>query len=69
METFVADGGLPGEDAPDDCHGVAWSLPHQIETGPNPVLTVRPGPAAGEWQHRLWQRCVNAGLVAGEPAD
>ncbi|WP_328550641.1 MULTISPECIES: hypothetical protein [unclassified Streptomyces] len=39
METFVADGGLPGEDAPDGCHGVAWSLPHLIETGPNPVLT------------------------------
>ncbi|WP_405579504.1 hypothetical protein [Streptomyces sp. NBC_01092] len=53
---------------PDDCHGVAWSLLHLIETGPNPVFTVRPEPDANEWRHRLWQRCVNSGLVADEPA-
>ena len=53
---------------PDDCYGVAWTLLHMIETGPNPVFGVRPGPQAGEWQHRLWQRCVNGGLVADEPA-
>lgn len=51
---------------PDDCYGVAWSLLHLIETGPNPVFTVRPAPDANEWRHRLWQRCVNGGLVAGE---
>ncbi|MFJ8534909.1 hypothetical protein [Streptomyces sp. NPDC093591] len=53
---------------PDDCYGVAWTLLHLIETGPNPVFTVRPGPDANEWRHRLWQRCVNAGLVADEAA-
>jgi hypothetical protein len=53
---------------PDDCYGVAWTLLHLIETGPNPVFDVRPGPDSGEWQHRLWQRCVNAGLVTDEPA-
>ncbi|MFE6056806.1 hypothetical protein ACFQ6N_39225 [Kitasatospora sp. NPDC056446] len=48
---------------PDDCYGLAWSLLHLIETGPNPVLTEKPGPAANEWRHRLWQRALNAGLV------
>ncbi|WP_448318216.1 hypothetical protein [Streptomyces sp. CO7] len=48
---------------PDDCYGVAWSLLHLIETGPNPVLTVRPAPDANEWHHRLFDRAVNAGLV------
>lgn len=48
---------------PDDCHGVAWSLLHLIETDPNLVLTVKPAPDANEWQDRLWTRAVNAGLV------
>jgi hypothetical protein len=59
---------LAGCFGPDDCYGVAWTLLHLIETGPNPVYTVRPAPEANEWQHRLWQRCVNAGLVADEPS-
>ncbi len=50
---------------PDDCYGVAWTLLHLIETGPNPVLTNEPGLDANEWQHRLWQRAVNGGLVPG----
>ncbi|MCL8012620.1 hypothetical protein [Streptomyces sp. AS02] len=49
---------------PDDCYGVAWTLLHLIETGPNPVLTVRPAAEENEWRHRLWQRAVNGGLVA-----
>ncbi|WP_438491465.1 hypothetical protein [Streptomyces asiaticus] len=48
---------------PDDCHGVAWTLLHLIETGPNPVLTVKPEPDANEWRDRLWMRALNAGLV------
>ncbi|MFJ9248623.1 hypothetical protein [Streptomyces sp. NPDC101776] len=41
---------------PDDCYGVAWTLLHLIETGPDPVLTVRPAPDANEWQRRLYER-------------
>ncbi|MFE0254980.1 hypothetical protein [Streptomyces sp. NPDC059010] len=26
------------------------------------------GPGANEWQHTVWQRCVNAGLVADVPS-
>lgn len=54
---------------PDDCYGVAWTLLHLIETGPNPVLTVRPAADENEWRHRLWRRAVNGGLVADETAD
>jgi hypothetical protein len=50
---------------PDDCYGVAWTLLHLIETGPNPVLTTQPAPEANEWQHRLWARAVNGDLVPG----
>ncbi|MFF9337633.1 hypothetical protein [Streptomyces albogriseolus] len=48
---------------PDDCYGVAWTLLHLIETGPNPVLTTGPGPDANEWHQRLHTRAVNAGLL------
>ncbi|MEW2488801.1 hypothetical protein [Streptomyces sp. NPDC048411] len=48
---------------PDDCYGVAWSLLHLIETGPNPVLTAEPDPSANEWHRTLWKRAVNGGLV------
>ena len=48
---------------PDGCYGLAWSLLHLIETGPNPVLVTRPAPDANEWHHRLWQRAVNGGLI------
>lgn len=51
---------------PDDCYGVAWSLLHLIETGPNPVLTTKPDPEANEWHHTLWTRAVNGGLVPGD---
>jgi hypothetical protein len=51
---------------PDDCYGVAWSLLHLIETGPNPVLTIKPAPDANEWHHTLWARIVNSGLGAGD---
>jgi hypothetical protein len=51
---------------PDDCYGVAWTPLHLIETGPDPVFTVRPGADAGECPHRLWQRAVNGGLVTDE---
>lgn len=56
---------LAGCFGPDDCYGVAWSLLHLIETGPNPVLTTRPAADAGEWSHRLYDRAVRAGLVEG----
>ena len=48
---------------PDDCYGVAWTLLHLIETGPNPVQTIQPAPDANEWEHRLWARAVNGGLM------
>ncbi|MER6144689.1 hypothetical protein ABT174_32385 [Streptomyces sparsogenes] len=48
---------------PDDCYGVAWTLLHLIETGPNPVLTLDPGPDANEWHQRLYLRAVNGGLI------
>lgn len=48
---------------PDDCYGVAWTLLHLIETGPNPVLTTEPAPGANEWHHTLWARIVNSGLA------
>ncbi|MET8790412.1 hypothetical protein [Streptomyces pseudogriseolus] len=47
---------------PDDCYGVAWTLLHLIETGPNPVLTTDPGPDANEWHQRLYNRAVNGEL-------
>lgn len=55
---------LAGCFGPDDCYGVAWSLLHLIETGPNPVLTTRPA-ADAKWSHRLYDRAVRAGLVEG----
>ncbi|MFG2027686.1 hypothetical protein [Streptomyces sp. NPDC048825] len=48
---------------PDDCYGVAWTLLHLIETGPNPVLTTQPAPDANEWHQRLYDRAVNGGLI------
>ncbi|WP_328684034.1 hypothetical protein OG226_36340 [Streptomyces sp. NBC_01261] len=41
---------------PDDCYGVAWTLLHLIETGPNPALTVEPASDANEWHRRLYGR-------------
>ncbi|MFD7560573.1 hypothetical protein ACFV9E_39525 [Streptomyces sp. NPDC059835] len=46
---------------PDDCYGVAWTLLHLVETGPNPVLTTKPAPDANEWHHRLYDRAVSEG--------
>lgn len=43
---------------PDDCYGVAWTLLHLIETGPNPALNAKPAPDANEWHHRLCDRIV-----------
>ncbi|MFI6462174.1 hypothetical protein [Streptomyces sp. NPDC050538] len=43
---------------PDDCYGVAWTLLHLIETGPNPVLAAEPAPDADEWHQRLYRRAV-----------
>ncbi|MDQ0941766.1 hypothetical protein [Streptomyces sp. V1I1] len=51
---------------PDDCYGVAWTLLHLIETGPNPGLTTKPAPDANEWHDRLWRRAVNVGLDPGD---
>ncbi len=48
---------------PDDCYGVAWTLLHLIEAGPNPVLTTEPDRDANEWHHTLWARIVNSGLA------
>ncbi|MFE4666992.1 hypothetical protein ACFRI7_22285 [Streptomyces sp. NPDC056716] len=48
---------------PDDCYGVAWTLLHLIETGPNPVLSADPGPGANEWHQRLYDRAVRGGLT------
>ncbi|MEV5332744.1 hypothetical protein [Streptomyces werraensis] len=48
---------------PDDCYGVAWTLLHLIETGPNPVLATDPGPDANEWHQRLYLRAVSGGLI------
>ncbi|MFH8714115.1 hypothetical protein OHB11_18800 [Streptomyces zaomyceticus] len=48
---------------PDDCYGMAWSLLHLIESGPNPVLAVDPGPDSNEWHQRLYLRAVNSGLI------
>ncbi|MFZ3493354.1 hypothetical protein ACODT5_09030 [Streptomyces sp. 5.8] len=43
---------------PDDCYGVAWTLLHLIETGPNLVLKTKPAPDANEWPHRLYDRAA-----------
>ncbi|MEW1827459.1 hypothetical protein [Streptomyces sp. NPDC088196] len=43
---------------PDDCYGVAWTLLHLIETGPNPVLAVEPAPDADEWHQSLYRRAA-----------
>ncbi|GAA4907761.1 hypothetical protein GCM10023237_29300 [Streptomyces coeruleoprunus] len=48
---------------PDVCYGVAWTLLHLIETGPNPVLATDPGRDANEWHQRLFLRAVNGGLI------
>ncbi|MER7742795.1 hypothetical protein ABTX34_31560 [Streptomyces sp. NPDC096538] len=48
---------------PGDCYGLAWSLLHLVETGPDPVLTADPGPDANAWHRRLFLRAANAGLV------
>ncbi|WP_240363264.1 MULTISPECIES: hypothetical protein [unclassified Streptomyces] len=50
---------------PDDCYGVAWTLLHLIETGPNPVLTAPPAAEANGWHHTLWRRIVHGGLAPG----
>ncbi|MFB7652548.1 MULTISPECIES: hypothetical protein [unclassified Streptomyces] len=42
----------------EDCYGVAWTLLHLIETGPNPVLKTKPAPDANERHHRLYDRAV-----------
>lgn len=47
---------------PDDCYGVAWTLLHLIETGPNPVLAADPGPDANAWHRRLHGRAVGVVL-------
>lgn len=54
---------LTGRFGPDDCYGVAWTLLHLIETGPNPVLTTRPARDDNEWHRTLYLRAVNAGLI------
>ncbi|MEU8935157.1 hypothetical protein AB0D30_35375 [Streptomyces sp. NPDC048409] len=48
---------------PDDCYGVAWTLLHLVETGPNPAFTTKPEPDANEWHQRLYDRAVFAGLI------
>ncbi|MFG2970298.1 hypothetical protein ACGFZS_44220 [Streptomyces sp. NPDC048288] len=48
---------------PDDGHGVAWTVLHLIETGPNPVLTTWADPDANEGHHRR-----NNGSVFDAPA-
>ncbi|MDT0386035.1 hypothetical protein [Streptomyces dubilierae] len=48
---------------PDDCYGVAWTLLHLIETGPNPALPIDPGPDANEWHQRPYLRAVNGGVT------
>lgn len=48
---------------PDDCYGMAWTLLHLIETGPNPVLTSKPAAGANEWHQRLYDRAVFGGLI------
>jgi hypothetical protein len=48
---------------PDDCYGVAWTLLHLVETGPNPVLPTDPGPDANEWHQRLLHRAMNGRLI------
>ena len=47
----------------DDCYGVAWTLLHLIETGPNPVRTAQPAPHANEWHQRPYDRAVFGGLI------
>ncbi|MET8272632.1 hypothetical protein ACWD62_22360 [Streptomyces sp. NPDC005146] len=47
----------------DDCYGVAGTLLHLIETGPNLVLTTDPAPEANEWRRWLYDRAVFAGLI------
>ncbi|HET6355112.1 hypothetical protein [Streptomyces sp.] len=49
---------------PDDCYGVAWTLMHLIETGPNPVLTTQPAADANEWHRRLYDRAVFGGHIS-----
>ena len=49
---------------PDDCYGLAWTLLHLIEAGPNPVLRGKPTADANEWYFRLWTRADNAGLYS-----
>ncbi|MFD7668119.1 hypothetical protein [Streptomyces sp. NPDC059788] len=53
---------------PDDCYGVAGSLLHLIETGPNPVLSEDPDPGANEWVQRLYARAVCGELIQGAAA-
>lgn len=53
---------------PDDCYGLAWTLLHLIETGPNPVFTSKPEPDANAWHHTLWMRAVAGGLVIATEA-
>ncbi|MEU7151245.1 hypothetical protein AB0B15_24945 [Streptomyces sp. NPDC045456] len=50
---------------PDDCYGLAWTLLHLIETGPNPAVTVDPGSGANEWVQRIYDRAVCGGLIPG----
>lgn len=53
---------LVGLFGPDDCHGLAWSLLHLIETAPGWPLTDCLQPIGNEWIDRLRRRVENAGL-------
>ncbi|MGW4021815.1 hypothetical protein [Streptomyces sp. NPDC005009] len=57
---------LAGCFGPDDCHGLAWTTAHLIETAPGPVHTPEPAPEAGA-HARIHGWAVAAGLVPEAP--
>jgi hypothetical protein len=40
----------------DTCFGLAWTLLHLIESGPNPAVRTEPTDDASEWIKLLWRR-------------
>lgn len=60
----LADGAVLPAHIPAHFYGVAWTLLHLIETGPNPVVTTAPEPDDNEWHQRLYDRAVFGGLIS-----
>jgi hypothetical protein len=52
----------------DTCFGLAWTLLHLIESGPNPAIRTEPTDDTNEWIKLLWRRAQHLHRQ-GPPSD